>query len=155
MDTVSEFCDRAILIEDSRLLAQGSAEDVAARYKALFNPQPATAPPVQGKLRSSGASRYSEVTVPALLAEEGSLTLELEAVAEQDFDEPVYGFLIKSSTGVSILGANSLLKRQPTPSLKKGERMRLTWSVPNVFSDGLHHVDLAIVDRQGLAMYDY
>ena len=33
--------------------------------------------------------------------------------------------------------------------------MHLTWSVPNLFSDGLHHVDVAIVDRDGLAMYDY
>jgi hypothetical protein len=27
--------------------------------------------------------------------------------------------------------------------------------VPNVFSDGIHHVDLTITDRQGLAVYDH
>jgi hypothetical protein len=48
-----------------------------------------------------------------------------------------------------------MLKRQATGSLRKGERISVTWSVPNVFSDGLHHVDLTITDRQGLAVYDH
>jgi ABC-2 type transport system ATP-binding protein len=154
MDAVREFCDRAVLIEDCSIVAQGSAEDVAAQYTELFNPQPTSAPPVQGKRKGSGAIRYAEVTVPARLGAEDSLTLELEAVAEQAIHEPVYGFMIKSSSGAPVLGTNSLLKRQPTGSVRSGERVRVTWSVPNVFSDGLHHVDLTITDRQGLAVYD-
>ena len=30
----------------------------------------------------------------------------------------------------------------------KGKRVRIEWSVPNVFSDGPHHVDLTITDRR-------
>jgi ABC-2 type transport system ATP-binding protein len=155
MDAVREFCDRAILIEDAGIVAQGSAEDVAAQYTDLFNPQPPATPPDQGKRRGSGAIQYSVVDVPALLRDEGSLSLELEAVAKQDVDEPVFGFLIKNSSGASILGTHSLLKRQATGSLGKGERVRITWSVPNVFSDGVHHVDIGITDRQGLSVYDH
>ena len=99
--------------------------------------------------------RYTRVSVPALLTDESTLALELEAVAEQDVDEPVYGFLIKSSSGAPVYGTNSLLKKQPTDSLRKGERVRVTWSVPNVFSDGLHIVVIAIADRHGLAIYDW
>lgn len=155
MGAVRQFCDRAILIEDCGIVAQGGAEDIAVQYTELFTPQPAAAPPAEEKRKGGGAIRYTEVAVPALLTEESSLTLELEAVAQQDVDEPVYGFLIKNSSGASILGTHSLLKRQATGSLKRGERVRVTWSVPNVFSDGLHHVDLGITDRQGLAIYDH
>ena len=161
MGAVRQFCDRAILIDECHIVAQGSAEDVAARYTALFSPtppqeEPAAAAHDRGKRWGEGDMRYAEVAaVPSLLGEEVGLTLELEAVAEQDVDEPVYGFMIKSSSGAPVLGTNSLLKRQPTGSLKKGERVRLTWSVPNVFSDGLHHVDVAITDRHGLAIYDW
>ena len=35
-----------------------------------------------------------------------------------------------------------------------GESVHIQWSVPNVFSDGLHYVELAITDRQGLTIYD-
>ena len=36
MDAVRQFCDRAILIEDCTIVAEGSAEDVAQEYTALF-----------------------------------------------------------------------------------------------------------------------
>jgi len=160
MSAVRQFCDRAILIEDCGILAQGDAEEIATQYTALFNPTPSGSEPASavqghGKRWGDGSMRYAEVAAPALLGEEGSLTLELEAVAEQDVDEPVYGFLIKSSSGAPVMGTNSLLKRQPTGSLRKGERVHVTWSVPNVFSDGLHYVEVAIADRHGLAIYDW
>lgn len=40
MSTVREFCDRVILIDGSRLVAEGSANDVAGRYMDLMTNQP-------------------------------------------------------------------------------------------------------------------
>jgi ABC-2 type transport system ATP-binding protein len=37
MDAVREFCDRAVMIEGSRLVADGSAESVAEEYAKLFS----------------------------------------------------------------------------------------------------------------------
>jgi hypothetical protein len=98
--------------------------------------------------------RYTSVQVPELLTDQGALVLELEAVAERDVEEVVYGFMISDSSGNHILGTNSMLKRQPCGGLTQGEHVQVRWSVPNVFSDGLHHVELAITDRQGLTIYD-
>jgi len=39
--------------------------------------------------------------------------------------------------------------------LNKGDRVRVVWTVPNVFSDGLYRVDLTITDFKGLAVYDW
>ena len=161
MSAVREFCDRAILIEDSRLVAEGSAEDIAARYTKLFSPtlhevEPESVEEEEApeKRWGEGRVRYTSVSVPELLTK-NSLSLELEAFAEQDVDEAVYGFVIKNSSGTPVLGTNSILKRQPCGGLRKGERVRVAWSVPNVFSDGLHFVEIAITDRQGLAIYDW
>jgi len=38
MHSMKKFCDRAVLIEDTRLVAEGSADDVARRYLELFTP---------------------------------------------------------------------------------------------------------------------
>jgi len=46
---VRRFCDRAMLIEDCRIVAQGSAEEIATRYTGLYIPQTAAAPHVQEK----------------------------------------------------------------------------------------------------------
>ncbi len=47
MAAVRQFCDRAILIEDSRIVAEGSAEDVATRYTELLDPRAAVKPQVR------------------------------------------------------------------------------------------------------------
>ncbi len=93
--------------------------------------------------------------MPEYLTDEAELVVDLEAVAERDVREAVFGFLISNSSGTPILGTNSLVKKQRCGSLVKGERVRVQWSVANVFSDGLHSIDLSIHDSQGFAMYDY
>ena len=160
MDAVREFCDRVILIEDSRLVAQGSAEDMAVQYTKLFNPtsheaQPAAEPQAKEKRWGEGQVRYTDVVVPEVLNVGEALALELEATAERDVSEAAYGFMIRNSSGTPVLGTNSHLKKAQCGALKSGERVRITWSVPNVFSDGLHFVELAIGDRQGLTVYDW
>lgn len=160
MDAVREFCDRAILIENSRLVAEGDAKDVAERYTRLFSPSahdahPAAARQDPANRWGEGDVRYARVQIPELVIDQEELVLELEAVAERDVNEAVYGFLISNSSGTAILGTNSHLKEQRCGGLKSGERVCLRWVVPNVFSDGRHVVDLAIVDRSGHITYDH
>jgi ABC-2 type transport system ATP-binding protein len=160
MSAVREFCDRAILIEDSRIVAQGSAEDVAQEYTRLFTPtseQGRTKKPEQSKdMRwGEGDVRYVDVQVPEYLTDSGDLVIELEAVATNGVDEAIYGFVITNSSGTAVLGSNSLLKKQQCGGLEAGEKVRVRWSVPNVFSDGLHFVDVAIAGSQGVAIYDW
>ena len=158
MAAVREFCDRAILIEGSRVVAEGNADDVADRYAMLFVQS------AEGGLRveeqdpenrwGEGGIRYSSVDAKLATGEDG-LTLALDAVAERDLDEAIFGFVISNASGASILGTNSLVKRQRCDDLLKGECVHVEWSVPNVFSDGRHFVDLSIHDRGGYATYDY
>ncbi len=37
---------------------------------------------------------------------------------------------------------------------EEGRPLQVQWSIPNVFSDGPHSLELGIVDRQGLTVYD-
>ena len=160
MAAVREFCDRAILIEDSRIMAEGSAEEIAMQYARLFSPisreqTKAEVEPDPDSRWGEGDARYERVEVPAFVTDDDPVVLNLEAVAERDVREAVFGFPISNSSGAAILGTNSLIKRQRCGGLKKGERVRVQWSVPNVFSDGKHFVDLSIHDPQGFATYDY
>ncbi|MEI6725469.1 MAG: Wzt carbohydrate-binding domain-containing protein, partial [Actinomycetes bacterium] len=159
MAAVREFCDRAILIEDTRIVAEGPAEDIATRYERLFShtaPQAKSPDPgLPEETRwGEGQVRYQRVEVAEVLDDHDELIIDLEAVAERDVDEAVYSFLIRDSRGTMVLGTNSLLKKQDCGGLAKDERVSIRWSVPNVFSDGPHSVELGIADRQGLTVYD-
>ncbi len=155
MGAVRQFCDRAILLEDSCIAAQGSADYVAGRYTELFNPLPEAVQENSTVRKGSGAVRYTEVDVPLVLYEGMDLVLDLEVECTKDVDEVAYGFVIKNSSGASVLGTNSVLKRHLVGGMRRGDRVRVAWSMSNVFSDGLHHIDLTITDLKGLAIYDW
>lgn len=156
MNAVREFCDRVILIEDSRLVAQGSAEDMAREYTRLFS-----APAAKGGITSSstrwgeGDIQYVSVTIPETVTDEAVVEVTLEARATKDVTEPVFGFLIRNSSGHPVLGTNTKLKRKRSGSLRAGENIRVRWLIPNVFSDGVHHFEPAIVDRDGVVVFDW
>ena len=159
MNLVREFCDRAILIEDTRVIAEGHANDAANQYAKLFEPvvredQRTTPDPAAGHRWGEGDMRYESVLVPEQLNGQGQLVLTMRAIAERDVGEAVYGFVISDAAGKPILGTTSMNKKRLCGSLARGDRVQVEWTVPNVFSRGLHRVDVTITDRQGLAVYD-
>jgi ABC-2 type transport system ATP-binding protein len=182
MSSVREFCDRVILLEDSRLVAEGNAEVVAEQYLKLFAAAPAPAPPPEPVVESAaeelvegetpppaeveqaaalatrwgeGDARFTSVRVADVADGDPEIVIELEAEALRDVSDPVFGFMIANSAGAPVLGTNSNLKRVAVDDLAQGDRVRVRWTVPNVLSDGVHTVVLAITDRQGLAVYDW
>ena len=159
MSAVREFCDRAIMIEDTRLVAEGGPSFVAEAYAKLFSQAPAEAAPAVDAATKSrwgeGRVRYVAVRAPETLSDDDEyLVLELEATAEDDVDNAVYSFVITDSNGTAIMGTDSEQKLQPCRSLAEGEHVNLRWTVPNVFRDGVHSVEIAITDQQAVAVYD-
>lgn len=160
MAAVREFCDRAVMIEDSRIVAEGDAESVAEQYTRLFTPAASEAPDLQidadpENRWGEGDARYAQVVVPEVVTDQAEIEVELEAVALRDVREVVFGFLVSNASGTPILGTNSLVKRQRCGGLSKGEKVKVRWTVPNLFSDGRHTIDISIHDTQGFATYDY
>lgn len=165
MAAVREFCDRAIMIEDSRIVANGAPDYVAEEYAKLFSPvaqdakaqgaEAAEAEMAESTRWGEGNVRYTNVRVPELLSDgEAELVLELEAEAQTDCLDPVYAFVISDSDGTAIMGSDSLRKTRRCEALAAGDCVTMTWAVPNVFSDGVHSLEVAIADRQGLTVYD-
>jgi hypothetical protein len=62
--------------------------------------------------------------------------------------------VISDANGTAIMGTDSLQKTRQCDALAAGDCVTMTWSVPNVFSDGVHSLEVAITDRQGLTVYD-
>jgi ABC-2 type transport system ATP-binding protein len=162
MDAVREFCDRAILIEGSQVMASGSAEEVAEKYTRLFTRAPDAVQqsaereqPPESRW-GEGQVRYEKIQVTPVLRAGEPLVIELEAVALRDIDEAVFGFLVSTASGLAILGTNSNLKKERCGPMRKGERVRMVWAVPDLFADGMHSIDVAISDGWPcLSVYDY
>lgn len=150
MNAVREYCDRAILIEKSHLVASGSAVEVANKYTKLFINQ--NTAPTETKMNrwGEGGLYFEEVKVaPNTLLEKEILKIVLKVKATDVIKNPVIGFTIKNASGDPITGTNSQIKQVRIKEVKKGSSIILEWSVPNIFGDGKFYVDAAAASAGG------
>jgi ABC-2 type transport system ATP-binding protein len=159
MNAVREYCDRAILIEDSQLIEEGPPNKIASSYTRMFIEE-AKADDSDSKDKNRWGDKavtytHAEVTSHKITSKDEVLKIQVRAVANQDTEDPTFGFLIKNAAHVHILGTNNMIVGKTIKFLKKGESVTLEWSVPNIFNDGLHYIDPAITYKGGSQVADW
>lgn len=157
MDAVREYCDRSALIENSKLVTVGPSNKVAAQYTKLFSESQ--------KLDDSKVSskRWGELTgiisaarMPrSITAEDKQLDLKVAIRSQEDLQNPIVGFVLKNSAGKNIIGANTKLLKVNTGYHSAGTSWQVSFSLPNLFSDGSYTVDAAVTDSSGVTVLDW
>jgi ABC-2 type transport system ATP-binding protein len=155
MSAVREYCDRAILINDSRLADRGTADEIAMAYTRLFTPQiPGISEPQSDNRWGDGMLKYASVKASIDKAKD-RIVIDTVIEAMQDVDRPIIGFSIKSAAGARILGTNTKLAKKPVGSLKKGQKLRLVWGFDNILGDGTFLVSAAAVADDSVTVHDW
>jgi ABC-2 type transport system ATP-binding protein len=161
MNAIREYCDRAVLIEKSEVVLQGKSSEIASAYTRMFSEEAKSAR-TDGKL--SNDKRWGDRTMTytdielspkTLTDEDETVTLTLTALAHKKIINPVFGFLIKNATGVSIMGTNSQILDQTIDRVDAGKTLKVSWTIPNVFADGRYFIEPAIVHHDGSVVSDW
>lgn len=142
MNAVREYCDRAVFIEKSELVAEGKPAEISSMYERLLSPQSDV------ETSTGAADRWGDGTLritSAKLVEvnEKHITIDVTTVAKKDCDRPVLGFVIKNAAGVRLAGTNTVLLKQKIPDLSKNSKVASRWVFNNVFADGSYTVTFA------------
>lgn len=153
MGAVREYCDRAILIDQNKLIMEGTPDKVGTAYTRMFMEKK----DVSGNASKADEKRWGDkavtfnkvVTETDSYKDSTSIKISITAKANEDIEKPVFGFLIKSASGAQILGTNSTIKKQYINGLKKDETISLEWNVTNVFNDGHYFIDVAVTRPDG------
>jgi len=157
MNPVREYCDRAILVDDSRIVAVGSADEIATAYTRLFNKD--TAPEPDRPEDHAGQTRWGDGSIsydkPVVKPSGHLLTIKVRAHIKSDLEHPVFGFGIKNAAGENILGTNTQIKRHQLGTLKAGTTLELNWSFDNLLADGLHALSITAHDTNGVQVFDW
>lgn len=149
MDAIRSFCDRAALIDKSRVVEVGTTDRIAAMYSRLFQAN------TQQQLIKSDDNRWGDGqmtwrSVRAIVKGKDPEAIEIVArgVAQQDVEVPIFGFSIKNGEKTQLIGTNTVRKNIKPKSLKKGESFTVRWKVPNVFNRGIYHIDCTAAHDQ-------
>lgn len=161
MNAVREYCDRAMLIEKSKIVSIDKPNRIATQYTRLFNPSKNENEdkdkPAKKRRWGNEDMQFTKVQVsPQFLQwNEDKLVIETEAVAMADIHNPIFGFSIHNLDGTQQAGTNNQIKRQRIAALTKGQRIHLRWEMDNVFTDGIYKVDVAAITDDGATVCDW
>lgn len=157
MNAVIEYCDRAILIDNGKLVKEGKPEKIATAYKKLFQ-QESDAEEVAVESERWGDKTVvisnPKLSTKQLADNDEELVLTFSAKATKQVDSPIFGFSITSPSGGTLLGTNNEIKQQRIRSMNEGEKVNFIWKIPNVFSDGTHFINLDATHSSGTTVAD-
>lgn len=155
MGAVREYCDRAVLIEGSKLVMEGTANAVADEYTRLFIPKDTSTDAQQLDRIGNGKVRFEKITVPKrITADDKKVSLTFSFVAKQAVGEIRVGFKITDPMEKPLMGFNNELANKTIPGMKKGEKMEATFTFDNLLNEGVYPLDVVLESAQG-ETYDW
>ena len=164
MGAVQQYCDRALLIDQSRVVEIGSADKISMLYSKLF--VESSDEKKSKKLSPSGEERWGDGTArwqsikvhykgaKDIKTEPTHIEIIAKGKARQDIEFPIFGFSIKNADFMQLTGTNTVRKHIKIPPLVKGEEFTVTWNVPNMFNTGKYYVDCTIAHDQASMVSD-
>lgn len=157
MSAVREYCDRAVLIEDSKIINAGPSEDIAQEYIKLFSAPLPSENQDSSKWGEGGADIKKIETSKKIYTENDDLIeIKVAIKALDNFEEGIVpGITIKTDAGQAICGTNGKILRLPNLKLSKGKSATVTWTVPNVFSEGQFIIEPALSDAGNMKVLQW
>ena len=162
MGAVRQYCDRAIMIEDGKIITAGPPEEVAQAYQRLFTEEETEsdadndtsgAPLETGQTRwGSGKMRLEKATAKV---SEQSVLLTCRFKSNTDLPPTLYGFTLHGPSDAVILDGNTFKAKVSTPPTKTGDIVEAAWEIPNIFAAGKHTVSVAVCDMSATNYYDW
>lgn len=152
MNAVREYCDRAILLEEGRILKAGTAEKVAQEYTKLFLKKTESAAGNNKNRWGNGRAKLRSVRVAQ---KSNNVFVTLETEFKEDAQDPVFGIQIINPVGIKIFESNTKWERVSVGDIKAGQKLTVTWEIANIFTNGMQTVTAALSDRDGADFYDW
>lgn len=147
MDAVREYCDKAAILEDSKLVDTGTASSIARQYSKLFLESDKSSANEQDDSTRFGSfeAKFSAIKVTS---DDKKIVISSKILntCPRKIDDLITGFSVSSFDGRILAGSNSRILELPTLSIpKKGTNIE--WSLPNIFGDGTYYVNLALINK--------
>lgn len=142
MSAVREFCDRAMLIESSKVMAVGDPRDIAREYSLLFM-EDSNSVQKDGKRWGKGDIKIEEAKASI---EKNEVVIRVKAKAKKGIDGLIYGIHVIASDGKEITAMNNrMILEEDIKNLSPNDTVEFEWRMLNIFNDGDYSITLTLV----------
>ncbi len=154
MDAVREYCDRAMLIENSEVVEIGSTDEVAEKYLQLFM-EDKTDDGIGGEEENRWGDQAIKVIDIKVEVTKETIIIKETIKATQAIEHPIAGFRIRDAAGSDITGTNTLIENKTLQNFEKGQTAVLVWQMYNCLRDGKYSVDPALLHPDKITVADW
>jgi ABC-2 type transport system ATP-binding protein len=157
---VEEYCDRAILLEGGRVVADGLPKDIYRRYFKRAAVDDAEIPSrelkrdhaVISSVRVVGATKKD-----AIDSNHETITLQMRVKALKSLKAPVFGIIIEKVGAAGIITQlNTRVSRTAPVDIPRGKEAIVDFDLKNVFGNGEYLVSGQVAEQKvGGEYYDW
>ncbi len=151
MGAIKEYCDRAVMIEDGKIVSSGDPDVVANDYIQLFNVEAQQ----QERQKNRWGDRSLEISDIDLKVGKKIITVSYKLTAKKTVEEPIPGLIIKDLDNHHIFDTNTKWKKVPTGSFDAKSSKVIEFKIPNVLKSERYTLTCAVGHADGLGVHDW
>lgn len=161
------MCDRAILLDEGRVIAEGTSREVVSLYQqrvlAEREADPAAEMPVrpskrwgtgEGRIASVRLCDASGTSVDRISTGEAT-SLKVVVEFNRQAMDPVIGFQLTAEDGKDLFGTNTLSRNAPIGSFAPGDAVEVVFSQVLDLLPGRYMITVAVVDNTASEPIDF
>ncbi len=161
------MCDRAILLDEGRIIAEGPSREVVSldqqRVLAEREADPAAQVPTrpskrwgtgEGKIASVNLCDASDTPVDKISTGDAT-ALKVVVEFNRDVEDPVIGFQLTAEDGKDLFGTNTLSRDAPVGSFGPGDAVEVVFRQVLDLLPGRYMITVAVVDNTASEPIDF
>jgi len=153
MNAIKEYCDRAVLIEASEIKKIGETTKVSELYTKLFS----TEQVASSKTNSDGGWGNMKASIVRIntFVDKSGINIRQTIKVATDITDIIVGFRVRDAAGKEVLGTNTKHESVETGTKVLGQQFEVSWTLPNILSDGTYIVDTALLESDQVTVVEW
>lgn len=152
MGAVKEYCNKAVLINDSKVVATRDINDVLEKYMDIMNPKDENDAEEESSKKGGIAENYTlSLASKKIEVKDASIKMKFNIKSEKEFDNLKFHLsaCIKDNLDMPVLKYNSRVSNQDKGiDMKKGDNW-IDMDFYNHLTSGKYLVDFSVLDSEG------
>jgi ABC-2 type transport system ATP-binding protein len=159
---VENFCNRCLLIDSGKAIAEGPPAEVFNKYNEITLEQ-MSGGTKKHKDGSRWGSKEIEITGATLLNKKHSnkfspgetISLKIDMQVNNPSVNPVFGITVKRESGNAVLTTNTKAEKIATGQFKPGEKLSIVYDIDNIFGNGKYIISPAVANENTNVFFDW
>lgn len=164
--SLERFCDRGVLLENGKMVAQGDIESVLKSYSTIVLGELDNVRAKKQEVDNTPKTEYARIRNVSVLNSDGKAsgkyrfgeraTVSYEIEIRKPISNPVFGVTIwQKNVEKAVLATNTLIDgNKETGQFNRGDTITFIVDLPDNLNNGEYYVEPAIANESTVVFYD-